>query len=348
LTRCSAHAILALLAHLQSGPVTSQAAVIIANWNGRHLLPGCLRALEHQTFRNFEIVIVDNGSRDGSVEWLATHAPHVRIIRNADNLGFAAANNQGIRATTVPLIVTLNNDAVPDPDWLESLVAAADRSEQVGMFASRVVLRQPAGRMDSAGIEVDRAGVAWNRLWGEPESDVGPEPIEVFGPSAAAALYRRSMLDQIGLFDEALFAYYEDVDLAWRARWAGWRCLYISSARVQHIHSATGGQDSPYKRWLLGRNKWWVIAKNYPFRVMWHYVPVMWLVDLAAMLIGIVAGRSLSPVRGRWAALRAWRSWWRRRNDVQQHQAEAIDWYALLRPIRLPRRSPRKVELGSV
>ncbi len=316
-------------------------AVVIANWNGCHLLPDCLSAVAAQTFADFEIVVVDNGSQDGSVEWLKARAPAVRVICNEANRGFAAANNQGIYASSAPLLATLNNDAQPKPGWLQALVEAADQAGWAGMFASKIVLNGPEERVDSAGIEVDRSGVAWNRRWGERDTAQETEPLEVFGPSAAAALYRRTMLDQIGLFDEDLFAYYEDVDLAWRAQWAGWRCLYIPGARVGHVHSATGGRGSPFKSWLLGRNKWWVIAKNYPFAAMARYLPSILLIDAGAMLMAAVAGRNLGPMRGRWAALRGWRAMWRKRRQVQRHARHPIEWRTVLSPIRFAGRSLR-------
>ena len=310
----------------------SRVAVVIANWNGRHLLPDCLAALATQTFRDFEVIVVDNGSRDDSVKWLTINAPATRIICNSSNLGFATANNQGIRASSAPLIATLNNDAVPDPAWLDRLVEAADHLAWASMFASQIILRDSGGRLDSTGIEVDRAGVAWNRDWKKPGPDRATEPIEVFGPSAAAALYRRAMLDQIGLFDEDLFAYYEDVDLAWRAQWAGWHCAYVPQALVEHAHSATGGQRSPFKSYYLGRNKWRVIARNYPFAALRRYVPVMVLIDMVAMCGAVWQSRSLDALRGRWAIQREWR-------QIQRppRGARSIDWRKLLVPIRLSR-----------
>lgn len=320
--------------------MTPRAVVVIANWNGRQLLPNCWRALMAQTFRDFEVIVVDNGSTDGSIDWLASQAASALVIRNSTNQGFAAANNQGIRASTAPLIATLNNDALPEADWLHALIDAADQNESIGMFASKILLLNPIGQLDSAGIEVDRTGIAWNRYWRQPDSASVDESVEVFGPSAAAALYRRSMLDQIGLFDETLFAYYEDVDLAWRAHWAGWRCLYVPTARVEHVHSATSGQGSPFKNFLLGRNKWLVILKNYPFSRLWRYVPLMILTDLGAALVATIRTRNVSPIRGRWAAVRLWsnvRHWQR---EVRVKQAEqSIDWRNIFSPIQLWRRS---------
>ncbi|HET7377632.1 MAG TPA: glycosyltransferase, partial [Anaerolineae bacterium] len=176
--------------------------------------------------------------------------------------------------------------------------------------------------------------------WRQPDSAAVDESVEVFGPSAAAALYRRSMLDQIGLFDETLFAYYEDVDLAWRAQWAGWRCLYVPTARVEHVHSATSGQGSPFKNFLLGRNKWLVILKNYPFSRLWWYVPLMILIDLGAALVATIRTRSASSIRGRWAAVRLWpnvRHWQREVRAKQTRQS--IDWRNIFSPIQLKRRS---------
>ncbi len=309
-----------------------QVSIVIANWNGRHLLPDCVSALAAQTFRNFEIIVVDNGSRDESPAWLAAHAPEIVVICNTTNRGFAVANNQGIRASRAPLIAALNNDAIPEPNWLQALVEAADRLNWAGMFASQIILRDSGNLLDSTGIEVDRAGVAWNRNWKKPGPDRATNPNEVFGPSAAAALYRREMLDRIGLFDEELFAYYEDVDLAWRAQWAGWRCAYVPSAIVYHTHSGTGGQRSSFKGYYLGRNKWRVIVKNYPFEQMRRYLPAMLLIDCAAMLAAAWQSRSLGPMRGRWMALREMRQLPR-----PPHPSRPLDWFHLLAPIRLTR-----------
>ncbi len=313
-------------------------SIVVLNWNGRPLLAECLSALRAQTLRDFEIIVVDNGSQDGSPEWLAANASEVSVIRNEVNLGFALANNQGIRAARAPLIAVLNNDALPEPDWLQVLVETAERETWAGMFASRILLREPAGKLDSLGIEVDRAGLAWNRAWGRPSTDpLVSQPTEVFGPSGAAAVYRRAMLDQVGLFDEEFFIYYEDVDLAWRAQRAGWRCLYVPQAIVHHAHSATTRRGSPFKRRLLSRNKWWAIARNYPFGQLWFYVPVMLVIDLGAMIMSLVSERNLSALRGRWEALQGWRTMWRKRQTLQDTVAPRLKWRQILTPINLAR-----------
>ena len=140
-------------------------------------------------------------------------------------------------------------------------------------------------------------------LGGAADDPAEAAPVEIFGPCAGAALYRRAMLDEIGLFDESFFAYLEDVDLAWRGRAAGWRCLYAPAARVLHRHSATAGEGSPFKRRQLGRNKVWLIAKNYPFRQLWWAAPLVILYDLAAVLYALVTRRDTQALRGRLSGL---------------------------------------------
>jgi GT2 family glycosyltransferase len=275
--------------------------VIIPNWNGRPLLEQYLPALAAQTYGDFNIIVVDNGSRDGSAAWLAEQWPSVQVMHNESNLGFAAANNMAIRATRDEFIVTLNNDVRTEPDWLAELVAAANVG--AGMVASRILLATHIGKLDSAGIEVDRAGVARNRGWGQPAANAGVGAT-VFGPSGAAALYRRSMLDEIGLFDEDFFAYYEDVDLAWRGQWAGWQCLYAPMAVAHHVHSATSVQGSPFKTRLLARNRIWAWLKNYPFPQLLWYCPAIWTHDLLSLGLALASGRFQGALEGRAQALK--------------------------------------------
>ncbi|RME32056.1 MAG: glycosyltransferase family 2 protein, partial [Thermoflexia bacterium] len=188
---------------------------------------------------------------------------YVRLIVNHRNLGFAAAVNQGIRASSEPYIGVLNDDAFPEPGWLEALVEVMERDPQIGSCASLMVFAHQPDIVQSAGIAIDRAAIAWDRLRGRPVNEA-QEGCEVFGASAGAALYRRAMLETVGLFDERFFAYLEDVDLAWRAQIAGWRCQYVPRAVVRHQTSASLGEDSPFKKQLKARNKVWMVAKNAP------------------------------------------------------------------------------------
>ena len=273
--------------------------VVIVNWNGRKYLAPCLDALAHQTFTDFQVWLVDNGSIDGSVDFLRTHYPDVQLICNPDNKGFAEANNQGIRAGDAKYVATLNNDTIANPDWLEALVRVLDDNPHAGMAASLMLFADRPEMINSAGIAIDRAGIAWDLLGGQPVSACQTQPTPVFGACAGAALYRRVMLDEIGLFDEDFFAYLEDVDLAWRAQWAGWQALFVPQARVLHHHSATGGEGSPFKNRLLGRNKVWLIAKNYPTPQLWLYLPLIAAYDFAAVLYILMKRGDMSTAVGR-------------------------------------------------
>jgi GT2 family glycosyltransferase len=305
-------------ADLQDEPSTDTegplVAVVIPNWNGRHLLNRCLRTLQAQTLQDVQIVVVDNGSTDGSVDWIALHFPTVHIIANPTNQGFAAAINQGIRATNTPFVATLNNDTQPDPTWLAALLEAVQPYPRVGMGASKMLFAHRPHLINSTGIAIDRAGIAWDRRGGEPDTHPDPHPTDVFGPCAGAALYRRAMLDQIGLFDPDFFAYLEDVDLAWRAQRAGWRCLYVPTARVLHHHSATGVEGSPFKSFHLGRNKVWLLLKNYPLPAGLPYLPLVVLYDLGTLPYRRMARGDWSAVRGRWRGVWDWRRAWRKRH----------------------------------
>ena len=304
---------------------TLHASIIVLTWNGRHNLEHSLPALYPQLGPNDRLVVVDNGSTDGSVAWVSAHYPAVHIIRNETNHGFAAAVNQGIRATDSRFVILLNDDTIVSPGWLEALLAAAESDAGVGMCACAMLQARDPTRFDAAGIEVDRAGIAWNRWHGEPvDAHPTAAPQEVFGPCGGAALYRRQMLDEIGLFDEDFFAYYEDVDLAWRARQAGWRCLYVPQAQLIHAHSATGNRTPDMKRYLLGRNKLWTILKNYPTPQLWWRWPLIVAYDLALCGGGMWQDRSMAALRGRFAALRTWSKCWHKRNKHPSHTVRLV------------------------
>jgi GT2 family glycosyltransferase len=195
------------------------------------------------------------------------------------------------------------------------------------MVASKILYAEAPHLIDSAGIEVSRTGLAWNRYNRTQEDALEVEPYEVFGPSAAAALYRRTMLDDVGLFDESYFAYYEDVDLAWRARLLGWRCLYVPTARVYHVHSATSRQGSPFKRYFLVRNKVWTTLKNYPAPAVWSNLPIILLYDLASDFYRMILERNLSPLQGQIAALGRLSVVLRQRKAIQHRRR--VSWKTL-------------------
>jgi GT2 family glycosyltransferase len=313
--------------------------IAIPNWNGRHHLERCLPAVQALRGVLFETIVVDNGSTDGSRELVRARFPWVRLITNPWNLGFARALNQAIRASTARYVAALNNDTVPHPDWLCRLVEAAEQDPRAGSCASRMVFDSHPHLIQSAGIALNRAGIAWDRCVGEADrTPPNAPPEEVFGASAGAALYRRAMLDEIGLFDERFGSYLEDVDLAWRARLAGWRCLYVPAAVVRHAHSATGGEGSPFKNFHLGRNKLWCITKNYPWpQLLWN-LPVIVLYDLGSLPYTVILKRDPSPLAGRLAALRGLGPMLEERRRMQRMRRISWQEFAgLLAPLEPPR-----------
>lgn len=320
-------------------PPRHSVTVVIPNWNGRHLLPTCLAALDQQSFPGFEIIVVDNGSTDGSVEWLGKSFPSVRVLINQENLGFATAVNRGIRASDSQYMAILNSDTHVDHNWLTALVEAAEADRRIGMCASKMLFSDRPEVINSTGICVDLAGIAWDCRGGEADDDSDQAPRDVFGPCGGAALYRREMLEEIGLFDEDFFAYLEDVDLAWRARRAGWRALYVPSARVLHHHSATGVEGSPFKSFHLGRNKIWLLVKNYPFRQAWAYGFLCLLYDVAAVAYTLISRRDLHALYGRVAALPGLRRMWQKRRAVRASDDFNWEWFA---PLEAPWRVPER------
>ena len=248
-------------------------SVIVVNWNRRDLLRACLASLEGQTVSGFEVVLVDNGSTDGSVamaerEFGAGRRFELKLVRNERNLGFCAGNNQGIRASGAPLVAVLNNDAEAGARWIESLLGVFDDTS-VGMAASKIVVWEDPGRIDKAGHLIYPDGQNRGRGSGQRDRGQFDSIEEVLWPDGCAAMYRRAMLDEIGGFDEDLFAYGDDAELGMRARIAGWRCLYVPEAVVRHHRGATFGLGSARRIELIERNRVLLAAKLFPWSLLW-------------------------------------------------------------------------------
>ena len=249
--------------------MSPRVSVVIVNLNGRAMLGDCLRSLWRQEYEDFEVVVVDNGSTDGSMEFLGSLSDQrLRTVALRVNRGFAAGCNAGIHAATGEYIATLNNDAQAEPGWLEALVAVLDEDSRTGMCASKILFAGDRRRIDKVGHLIYMDGLNHGRGSGEVDSGQFDRVEEVLFPDAAAALYRREMLDQIGLFDELFFAYGDDADLGLRGRIAGWMCIYVPTALVYHIHSATAGEFSALKAFLIERNRIWVAIKLFPLPLL--------------------------------------------------------------------------------
>jgi GT2 family glycosyltransferase len=242
---------------------------IVVNWNRRELLRACLQSLARQDYADIEIIVVDNGSTDGSVELCEDgFLPRVRLIRNSENRGFCAANNQGIAAASGEFIALLNNDAEADPGFLTALVRLFEGRLDLGMAASKIVVWEDPGLIDKAGHLIYPDGQ--NRGRGTGERDLGQfdRVEEVLWPDGCAALYRKSMLDQIGGFDEDLFAYGDDAELGLRARIAGWQCLYTPHAVARHHRGSTLGLASVGRLKLIERNRVLLAVKLFPWSLL--------------------------------------------------------------------------------
>ncbi|MBE0568265.1 MAG: glycosyltransferase family 2 protein [Deltaproteobacteria bacterium] len=240
-------------------------SVIILNWNGRHLLEECLESISSQSFRDFETIVVDNGSTDGSVDWVKDrYGDAVSTVALPSNLGFAGGNNAGIRVARGRYVILLNNDTAVDPGWLAALSDAVRRHPDAGMFTPKILNYYRRDEIDNTGHLIYPDGMARGRHRLEKDDGRFDEEGEVLSPSGCAGCYDRRMLDEIGLLDDAFFAYGEDADLGLRARWAGWTCTYVPSAVVYHKYSATSGTYSPQKAFLAERNRLWLLFKNFP------------------------------------------------------------------------------------
>jgi GT2 family glycosyltransferase len=264
---------------------TDSVAVIIVNANGGDLLERALQGVARQTLQPQRVVLVDNASADGSVDDMERRHPAVELIRLDQNVGFGAANNIGVQAVSdCKWVALLNPDAFPEPRWLEALLQAARAEPDYSFFASRLLVADDPGKLDGTGDIYHVSGLAFRRDHGQPVESVARPKAEVFSPCAAAAMYSRSAFVEAGGFDERYFAYLEDLDLAFRLRLAGHRCLYVPESTVLHVGSPLTGRTSDFTVFHAQRNMVWTYAKNMPAPLVWLYLPEHLLVNLFAVV----------------------------------------------------------------
>ncbi len=267
-------------------------SVIVPNWNGAEHLQECLESLQRQKFRDFEVVLVDNGSSDDSLSLVEREFPWVRIVRNHANLGFSAAVNAGIRATDSEYLVLLNNDTRAREDWLERLVSAMDATPDASFAACRMLRYDPPHRIDSAGDRFSLLRGGGVNIGAGESAENHDQPAWVFGACAGAALYRRNLFDDIGLFDEDFFLVFEDVDISLRACVAGHRCLYVPEAIVYHKRGASTDVQSVDVATRSFRNFVWVAGKNLPLPLL-----MLWVVSLGVRALIELLGVVFAPLR---------------------------------------------------
>jgi GT2 family glycosyltransferase len=301
-------------------------SAVIVNYKQPQLTVDCVRSLLVALERvrgGTEVVVVDNGSGDGSVHAIATAiGQSVKVIAATTNLGFAKGVNTGVGASSGEWLLLLNNDTTVQPNAVVRLLEAGDSRQSIGAVAAEMRFASQPDCVNSAGIGVDRLGVAFDRGIGE-HADGGTSAVtEVFGASGGAALIRRTMFAALGGLDEAFFLYMEDADLAWRARANGWECVYAPGAVVHHQHSATSQQGSPLKYFYVGRNRVWLLAKNATWRQLLRYGAAMVAYDVAYVVYAATRERTLAPLHGRLVGLCSWR---RMRRTVNRRATVTLD-----------------------
>jgi GT2 family glycosyltransferase len=303
------------------------ASIIIPNWNGIDHLPGCLDALRAQSHIHTEVILVDNGSSDGSQSFVRERYPEVHLVALDRNLGLTGGNNVGFETASGEILISLNNDTEAHPRFVEALVEALAQHPDAGMAAAKMLLFDRRDHIHSAGDGYGTDGIPFNRgVWQRDEGQFD-EPGWIFGGCGGAVAYRRTMLDEIGTFDESFFMYCEDVDLNWRAQLAGWRCWYTPQATVYHKLSATGG--GPIASYYTGRNTLWVIAKNYPTPLLRRYWPGILRAQWAVTRDALRAWRgeaARARLRGQLAGVLGWVKMLEKRRAIQSGRRAELDY----------------------
>lgn len=304
---------------MYNNPATTRLCVVIVNWNSWQLLEQCLHALARQTWQDFRVLVVDNASTQPVPETFLERHAGIGFIWSDRNLGFAAANNLAIRNPQgAEWFALLNPDAFPEPDWLARLMEATRQYPGYAAFGSRQLIAGSATLLDGDGDAYHISGLAWREGHGKAAASGLPEPREIFAPCAAAALYRRDALAEAGGFDEDFFCYVEDVDLGFRLRLLGHRCLQVPGAVVHHIGSATtGGKQSDFAVYHGHRNLVWCYVKNMPPILFWLLLPLHAAMNLAAVAVYILRGQGRTILRAKRDAVCGLPSTWKKRRRIQ-------------------------------
>jgi GT2 family glycosyltransferase len=302
--------------------VPPDVSVVIVSWNGRQHLDTCLAGVAAQRDVAVEAILVDNGSTDGTADYVRARFPWVKLVMLAENRGFAGGSNAGVREASGRFLAFLNNDTSADPGWLRALCSGVDEASGFVLVTSRIVYMHDPNIIDSAGDGMLRWGGAFKRHHGEPTS-TAPVTEEVFGVCGAACLMPKTVFEEIGGFDEDFFASHEDVDLSYRARLRGYRCRYVADAVVHHVGSATLGTVTPFSVFHGQRNLEWTYIKDTPASLLWRTLPGHVVYDLAASMHFMRIGMLRPYLRAKIAAFAGLPQVLRKRAAVQRSRSVA-------------------------
>lgn len=323
---------------------TPAISIVIVNWNGRHLLPQCLAHLQVAVAPTDQVIVVDNGSHDGSVEWLTSNFPWVEVIALPNNRGFAGGNNAALALCRHDWLLLINNDAFVSPDTIFQLRQfAATCQPDTGAIAPTLLFDHAPDLVASSGIVLRCDGVAIDRDMTRPLADIPTNPQAIAGASGGAVLLRRAMIDDIGFFADDFFNYLEDVDLAWRALLRGWQSFHLPTALFRHVYSATSGQGSPFKQRLLGRNRWRTLIRCLPTELWWRYFPAIISYDIVASIALALSGK-WAGIAGRLSIIADFATLMSQRHTIQSRRTATIDELsAWLRPAPWPWQEYREI-----
>lgn len=317
--------------------------VIVVNWNSGELLAECFRHLELQTVKPARVLLIDNASSDDSLDSVKGFQL-VSVRQMFANLGFAAGNNRALAECASEFVALLNPDAFPEPDWLENLLSAAVAHPEAAAFGSRQLRHSRHEVLDGIGDCYHMSGLVWRERHGVRQQAEDLASHEIFSPCAAAALYRRQVLADLGGFDEDYFCYVEDVDLGFRLRLAGYTARYVPDAVVRHVGSAsTGGQHSDFALYHGHRNLVWTFVKNMPGVLFWLFLPMHVALNLATVIWFALRGRGGVVLRAKRDALLGLPKMWRKRQHIQKTRVAPIgEVWRQLNKLLMPTKAGRE------
>lgn len=302
-------------------------SLVIPNWNGVSHLPVCLDSIRRQTRTALEVLLVDNGSTDSSLDYVRQSFPEVVIIALGANLGFAAAVNRGIQQATGDCIALLNNDIELAPEWIERMLVALTSTEEVGSAACKMLRYDDRTVIDAAGDSITRGANPLTRGSGLPDNGRYDHEEFVFGTCAGAAIYRKDLFSRIGMFDESFISYYEDADLSFRAQLAGFKCVYVSAAVCYHKRGATAKKlKSEYPILMQERNLTAFQVKNIPTSIFLTRFPVIIGSRLRRLVRSTLAGVGFAAWRGFVEGFTLVPEMLRKRREIQQQRIVSIDY----------------------